>query len=299
MGGQVWGGGVIALVAVALWMLYLLPSWQNRHRFHAAERNAVRLNQALRVLAETSETPEEVRLELTARTALAQQRLARRALAEREKAELERSRAELDAARAEAAAARAHPIARRARARRRTRLAATVALVAGLAAVGLGVWRLVAAGEAGLLIAGTVVVMAAGIVLQRMAAVASRAGRRSASTPVAARAEAEVPDIAMPAAPVRNWQPRTLPAPLSSAAGSRAASVLDAAEAREALRLAALEEAKRERAARTAPPALAQARAARAAVDAASASPYARMGYVDDAEIEAHVRRLLESRRAG
>ena len=79
MGGQVLGGGVVVLVAVALWMIYLLPSWHGRHQFNAAERNAVRLNQALRVLAETSETPQEVRLELTARTAMAQQRLARQA----------------------------------------------------------------------------------------------------------------------------------------------------------------------------------------------------------------------------
>ena len=75
MGGQVLGGGVIVLVAVVLWLVYLLPSWQGRHQFYAAERNAVRLNQALRILAETSETPQEVRLELNARTALAQQRL--------------------------------------------------------------------------------------------------------------------------------------------------------------------------------------------------------------------------------
>ncbi len=299
MGGQVWGGGVIALVAVALWMLYLLPSWQSRHRFHAAERNAVRLNQALRVLAETSETPREVHLELTARTALAQKRLARRALAERERAELERSRLELEAARAEAAAARADPAARRARVRRRARLIATVALVGGLAAGGVGVWRLVAAGEVVWLIAGAAAVAAASGVLQRMAAVASRAARRTRSTPTAARTAAEVADIAMPVTAERNWLPRTLPAPLSTAAGSRASSVLDAVEAREALRSAALEEAKRERAARTAPPTLAAVRAAHQEAEAASASPYARMGYIDDAEIEAHVRRLLEARRAG
>ena len=82
MGGQVLGGGVIVLVAALLWLVYLLPSWASRRQYDAAERNAVRLNQALRVLAETSETPEEVRLELNARTALAQQRLARRALVE-------------------------------------------------------------------------------------------------------------------------------------------------------------------------------------------------------------------------
>ena len=130
MGGQVLGGGVIVLVAVLLWLVYLLPSWHSRRQFDAAERNAVRLNQALRVLAETSETPEEVRLELNARTALAQQRLARRALAEREHTALEQSRIDLEQARAERAAARATPAARRTRARaprRRTRLALTVA----------------------------------------------------------------------------------------------------------------------------------------------------------------------------
>ncbi|MBF9336386.1 large exoprotein, partial [Microbacterium lacticum] len=104
MGGQVLGGGVIVLVAVVLWLVYLLPSWQGRHQFNAAERNAVRLNQALRILAETSETPQEVRLELNARTALAQQRLARQAQAEREKADLERARAELSLAKAQARA---------------------------------------------------------------------------------------------------------------------------------------------------------------------------------------------------
>ena len=48
MGGQVLGGGVIVLVAVALWMIYLLPSWYSRHQYTSAERNAVRLNQAPR-----------------------------------------------------------------------------------------------------------------------------------------------------------------------------------------------------------------------------------------------------------
>ncbi|HBS74340.1 MAG TPA: large exoprotein, partial [Microbacterium sp.] len=98
MGGQVLGGGVIVLVAVLLWLVYLLPSWNSRRQFDAAERNAVRLNQALRVLAETSETPREVRLELNARTAAAQQRLARQATQEREQAALETQRLELERA---------------------------------------------------------------------------------------------------------------------------------------------------------------------------------------------------------
>ena len=48
MEGPVRSGGVIVLVAALLWLLYLLPSWRGRAQFHAAERNAVRLNQALR-----------------------------------------------------------------------------------------------------------------------------------------------------------------------------------------------------------------------------------------------------------
>ncbi len=103
MGGQVLGGGVIVLVAALLWLVYLLPSLASRRQYDAAERNAVRLNQALRVLAETSETPEEVRLELNARTALAQQRLARRALVEREEL-AKRTQVELDHAGLEEAA---------------------------------------------------------------------------------------------------------------------------------------------------------------------------------------------------
>ena len=115
MGGQVLGGGVIVLVAVLLWLVYLLPSWHSRRQFDAAERNAVRLNQALRVLAETSETPPEVRLELNARTALAQQKLARRAIADREHTSLEQARTELEQARAEREKARIERSAVRAR----------------------------------------------------------------------------------------------------------------------------------------------------------------------------------------
>src|SRR5690606_11966791 len=118
MNGPVLSGGVIVLVAVLLWMLYLLPSWRGRYQYNASVRKAGRLNEGLRVLAETRETPEEVRLELNARTALAQQKLAKRVQSEREAAELVRLREEL-------AATRADPVLRQARARRRVRITAT------------------------------------------------------------------------------------------------------------------------------------------------------------------------------
>ena len=212
MDGPVLSGGVIVLVAVLLWMLYLLPSWRGRFQYDAAERNAVRLNQALRVLAETSETPGEVRLELNARTALAQQKLAKRVQSEKEAAELMLLREEL-------AAARADPVVRQARARRRVRIVSTSVLVLGLALTGLGVWQVVATQVQLLLWIGAATVFAAGFALQRMASVAARAARRLVAPieqPVA-RVEPKLHDQGR-----ATWTPRPLPEPLVSVAGSRA-----------------------------------------------------------------------------
>lgn len=290
MGGQVLGGGVIVLVAVLLWLVYLLPSWHSRYQYNAAERNAVRLNQALRILAETSETPEEVRLELNARTALQQQRLAKRAAAERTQAELERARAELEAARAQRAAARALPEARRARARRRARLTTTVMALAALAAAGWGGWELATTGTSIALWVGGAVAVICGLLLQRMSRVQARAAVRVEE--VAAPVERVSQPLATDLVPDRTWTPRSLPQPLASAAGSRAASELDTAEAQRALRDAAREEALRERAERLrpAPPDIAAARATREETPLTGS---------DDAAIEAHVRDLLARRAAG
>jgi hypothetical protein len=51
------GGGVMLAVAAALWLVYLVPSWLKRREYLATERNAVRLQQTIRVLAETTEAP--------------------------------------------------------------------------------------------------------------------------------------------------------------------------------------------------------------------------------------------------
>ncbi|WP_243224673.1 hypothetical protein [Microbacterium sp. CIAB417] len=292
MDGPVLSGGVIVLVAVLLWMLYLLPSWRGRYQYNAAERNAVRLNQALRVLAETSETPEEIRLELNARTALAQQKLAKRVQSEKEAAELVRLREEL-------AAAQADPALQQARARRRVRVAALVVTLAGLALAGVGIWQLVQTGAQALIWIGGAIAVASTLVLQRMARVAARAARRPAAV-------AEVP-VARVSPPLHDqgtasWTPRPLPEPLTSVAGSRAqvarAQIDAAQDLRRAERLAEL----RERAARMAPeePVRLAPREVPAAAEAPAAdSPYARMGFVDDAEIEDHVRRMLSRRAAG
>ncbi len=337
MGGQVLGGGIIVLVAVVLWLVYLLPSWYSRHQFDAAQRNAVRLNQALRVLAETSETPDEVRLELNARTALAQQKLARRAqaeretyarraqaerdelerlaLAEREQAELSRQRVQLEQARvereradaeraaaeqraraeiaaaaerarAEIAAARRRPEARRARARRRLRVAVLAVGCLGVAAAAWGAYLWASGGTVVPLWAGGIAVLACALLLVRLARVGARVAARpvSATAVVTSRTVQEAQDFALGAE--RAWRPRELPRPLTTSAGSRAAAVVAAAAEREQLRQAALDRTLQERAAQARPPQLDTAR-------------LARMGHVDDAEIEAHVRELLARRAVG
>ena len=284
MDGPVLSGGVIVLVAVLLWMLYLLPSWRGRFQYDAAERNAVRLNQALRVLAETSETPGEVRLELNARTALAQQKLAKRLQSEKEAAELMLLREEL-------AATRADPVIRQARARRRVRIVATSTLLLGVVLAGLGVWQLIALQAQALLWVGGTMMVAAGYALQRMSSVAARAARRSvrvAEQPVQ-RAQPELHDQGR-----ATWTPRPLPEPLVTVAGSRAQVARAELDAQEERRTAARLAELRERAERLAPATPVQIPAAPAA-----ASPFAKMGYVDDAEIEAHVRDLLAKRAAG
>ncbi len=309
MDGQVLGGGVIVAVSVLLWMVYLMPSWYERRQYDAAERNAVRLNQALRVLAETSETPREVHVELNARAAQVQQREARRAIAEKERltklAAAERESAAIEQARAELAAARSLPAARRARARRRARLLVTVIGLLALALAGFGGWRFAVTGSQTLLWVAVGVVVFSALLLTRMARVSAHAAVR-AHAPVEVappRPAPQVQDVALPERS-RAWAPRTLPQPLTAAAGSRAAATVDAAAARAALRQAALDEAMRQRAEATAPPRLDTARAereraARAATPASASADFARMGYVDDAEIEAHVRDLLARRAAG
>jgi len=316
MGGQVLGGGIIVLVAVALWLVYLLPTWYSRHQFDAAERNAVRLNQALRVLAETSETPPEVRLELNARTALAQQRLARRAQAAREdaarKAQAERDilarraqareealakkalierrraeealrRAELERARIERLTALRRPEVRRARARRRMRLVLTSIALASVCLTGWGAFLAVSAGSQTVVWTGAASTAGSALLLARMARVRGRA-RVAEAVNAPARRPQEAQDVSL--VDERSWRPRELPRPLTASAGSRASAILDGQAAREQVRQAQLDEPLRERAERSRPPEL----------DAARLS---RMGQIDDAEVEAHVRELLRKRAAG
>jgi len=77
------GGGTAILVALAagLWLVYLVPMWRRRSEYLSTERNALRLQQTLRIMAQTAELPEAVRAEMTAREIAEAQRQARAWLA--------------------------------------------------------------------------------------------------------------------------------------------------------------------------------------------------------------------------
>lgn len=311
MGGQILGGGVIALVVVLLWLIYLLPTWYARVRDNAAERNAVRLNQALRVLAESSEASDDVRIQLSTREVARQQRLVKKLEAEDarlreeyERAETERRREEneekLARTRRDAEAARLtraleaeerkreiealkrDPRVRLQTARRRGRLAATATTIAGLVAIGLGTWQTIATGVWAWLAVGVVVTALGMLALRRMAAVAERARRAPMTAPVAVQEARERPEPVLLNPTDRGWVPRRLPAPLTATAGSRAADEVAAAGAREKLEQAAREEAARQRLAASQPRPI-------------SLDEHRE----EDAEIERQVREMLARRAAG
>lgn len=301
MNTPVVSGGVFLLIAVLLCLLYLLPSWRGRHQAEAAELNAVRLNRALRVLAETAETPEPVRVELSTRAAYEKQREAKRL----QKAQERRERlAAEDAARAEL-----DPAVVRAYIRQRVRLGATVVMFTGIGVVIVATGFAIASIPAwSLAIPGLVAIVIGAAVLQRMAAVA-RAEYRRANPPVVtaqvvrqrAAARAELFDRRE-----YGWVPREVPEQLVAQRGTRAHAHYEAGQARESLIAAARAEALEERARLLAGPQPTQLpqRATKPAPQPAAVSEsvakaaLARMGQVDDAEIEAGVRQLLRARQA-
>ena len=63
------GTAIMLAIAAGLWFLYLVPTWFRRREYLATERTATRLQQTMRVLAETAEIPDAVRIAATARDA--------------------------------------------------------------------------------------------------------------------------------------------------------------------------------------------------------------------------------------
>ncbi|ANJ26416.1 hypothetical protein [Agromyces aureus] len=263
------GGGLLVAVAAALWIAYLMPIWIRRRQYLATERNAVRLQQTLRILAETAETPEPVVIEANARQIALHQRALREqertvrleaqtterlAIAERKAAAMAADAAAAAIEEAQAAAeararSRVHAmtepievvtggaatapvpahVAARRVLRRRRALCSLLLLVGVLTAVA-GLVALAFGATPLIAVAGGVVVAGA---FAGLAALARVRTERPVAAPVA-------PPVAEPFEPVElpvdaesheGWTPQPLPKPLTLSRGTIAATAMASIEA--------------------------------------------------------------------
>ncbi len=225
-----WGGGIVLLIAAVLWLVYLMPSWAARRQYLATEKNAIRLQQTLRILAQTAELPEEVRVEMNAKSLAEAQRVARSEEAKRtaivraheaaRQREITRRLAEQAPVLERASSVPALTAMRM----RRSRLGATLLGTAGLV---LAVVVLVTAPGAWLVaVAGLVVAGGSAAVLAQLHQVA-KARKARAAAAVAGAGRASRPAIVWtdPAPPLstdqpaeaaqdRSWTPARVPKPL-------------------------------------------------------------------------------------
>ena len=231
------GGGLVFAIAATLWIVYLIPTWLRRHTFDVTERNAVRLQQTIRALAETTELPTELRVEASARAVAEQKRVLREA----------QTQARLRLRAATAAAIGYDDAGVRARARRRgQRLMASVVLLGSIIGIGLGT-SLLLTQQGWQVLAVSCLIFAVAIVVQNEISgpvTSTAAGRVSSG--VAGQASADYASAATQTAS-RLWTPTALPKPMHLSQGSIAAAVIQSQEAAERLRLAAAESALIER----------------------------------------------------
>ena len=146
------GTTLTVIVAGVLWLVYLAPALRRNREYNATEKNAIRIQQALRTIAQSTDTPDEIVTELSNRDALIRQR-------ERERIEREREIAMRAQVRAEAHAADPRLAARH----RSIKLGLTLLALVAVIAIGFfgfaGEWvaTLVALGAVGLSLVGLVV----------------------------------------------------------------------------------------------------------------------------------------------
>jgi hypothetical protein len=290
MESSVLGGGLLIAVAAALWLIYLVPNWLRRREYLATERNAVRLQQTIRVLAETAETPEAVRVESAARARVLARELADRPVAVGAPV-LTPLPASLD------------PKARATARLRRTRL--IVALVTGVALVVVLV-QVVIALVAGVAAVSVVVAVGAALgtatgiaMLGRLAKVSRERGSTVTAAPaVRATRSMALHDLPVETAPpsrAREWTPVPIPRPTYL---DRPA--VQQPSAAEVARAAARAEAELSEASEVAEKAIRGAHETVPAVAPAASSRFASMGVVDAAVAPAmpDIDRALRRRRA-
>lgn len=295
MNGDFLGGGVVLAIAAVLWVVYLVPTLWRRHNFDATEKNAVRLNQTIRALVATTEAPQELRVEASARGVAEQRRVLRKVEAE---ARHQVRAATLRSLSPEIQAARL------VEQRKRERRMASGVMLGSLAVVGWGTFSLFSAGQWGFL-AGGLIGFSVSVSVMILRNAAPGRGRefvaREQETPVRRN---------IPAERTRQragWTPAQVPAPLTARPGSLARSTVDAQRAQEQLRrnaaIDAAVAAQTRSVAQVAPTATPVAPARQAPATQAPAvvrERLASMGHVGDTgEVELDLAEVLRRRRTG
>ena len=301
------GSGTLLALAAALWLVYLVPSWLRRSEYLATERNALRLQQTIRVLAETAEVPVEVRTEMTARNIAAHQRSLREqqqltdavVRAQTAAATRAHARALAEARPALAAVVSSHTL--MAQRLRRTRLATALVflgsivtlIVQGILMVTTGI---APAAPAVLAFAG-VGAVSSFILIGRLARI-HRSRSRTAATPVAAPQRRTVSAPAPAVSERAAWTPVPLPKPLYLSRPTVARESFDHNAAMAQLRAAAEESDAALRRAHAEPEVTPISRPA-AVADAAPHNRFAAMGIVDPRDIATpNLDDVLRRRRA-
>lgn len=231
------GGGIVFAIAAALWVVYLIPTYLRRRNFDATERNAVRMQQTIRALAETTDVPEEIRVEASARAVIEQKRVLRQAEA------AARAQVRQATGRAVGYDEAAVSAARRAR---RNRLASAVFLLASIIGVVAGI-LILANGGSWETLAISCIAFALALVIQEV--VVSVSAPAEVAPANANRFASDVFDQgyykSAPAA--RTWTPTALPRPLHLSEGTLAQAVVQSQLAADRMRQNAQESALVER----------------------------------------------------
>ena len=252
-------------LAAGLWLVYLIPTWLRRREYLATERNAVRLQQTLRILAESAEVPAAVRAETNAKSVAAFQRSL---LQQEQLAEAVAKARDAAAARAmgrqlaQAQPALAAVVSSRtlaSRRLRRTRAVTSAVFFASVIALVVQVVLLATTGAAvgtpAVLVFAAVGSITSFAMLGRLASISRARTAALVQQPVARPAKRAVPLERPAAAPVaeKQWTPVPVPKPLYLSRPALEPVVIVADEVAAELRQAAEAAERARRAAEAAP----------------------------------------------
>jgi hypothetical protein len=215
------GTGIMLAIAALLWFVYLVPTWIRRREYLATERTATRLQQTMRIMAETAEVPEAVRVAATAREAARAERLLRAQQRRADAMVARQVRAERVAGPVVAPVPRTATTtdALKRRRMRRTRLGASILMIAATALGLVQIWLMATTGTtwgSWLVLAGTLTAGGVAIGVQRRLDVLTMPRRAvTQAAPVRTRIPAPMLQgrIARPEAPAP-WTPTPMPKPL-------------------------------------------------------------------------------------